>query len=876
MSETQPQLDKPALNIGDKLSQFQVVEQLGGGGSSIIWKAHDPLLDRYVAIKQLLVSPDQEEAFHARFRKEAALLKQLSEQEPRLVKMIEHIDDERGAFIITEYIDGPSLEKVIAENGEPSGVRGTLRILYALTQGLKTIHNNKVIHRDLKPSNILLPREGGLKICDLGLAALIAEQEALTLGSARYMAPELFRGEQADGRADIYSLGVIIYEMLCGRTQFEKNFKTVVRDQRNQAMRWMKWHTNARLTAPPLKEQNPNVPERLSELVGRMMEKDPAKRVGSAEELEQAIARHFSHQQHGAGATTAGATGTGADAAGDGNDASASAQSGVSSEASAASESTGDTAPLPKRRRWPWAVAGSAAALVLVGAAVMLTVTTTGQNGATVNEQVSKLINDGQKAYNNGNFAEARDNHQQAITLLDGLDRDRPHPLRDNAQAGLLAAKVRLNLQNEQFSEARTNLDDLEKIDEASRQRIQQLNDQLERRASFATAMRQIEQAIENDDLDKAEQRLQRWATMALSDKERNRVEQLRVRVAGQRRQRAIQLVLDDVNRLMNQNQRGAAIQRLERGLERYESARLNERLNELRRQQRIDQLMTEARQAERTGELADAVEKYGQVLEMKNDPALKDRMRRLQAQRVLRKADQLADMGNLAAARDAYNRALGFAAEGSSEYQRAREALSQIEQTTERQQVIAMADKAYERANYDVAIRQYERALQMSDPGQKGSLREKLTSAKAERLVQQGDQALRNDNLEKARQLYQQARSLQQDTTGTSEGLDKVQRRLEYQRHLAEGDKLRKAGKYSQAKLAYRNAREVRNTEEIQNRIEDVNYQYLINKANSYIANEQWEQARSTLLTIQSNVRDTEEVRQKLNEVQKNLSDEA
>jgi tetratricopeptide (TPR) repeat protein len=852
MSETHTQLDTPALNVGDKLSQFEVTQQLGSGGSSVVWLAHDALLDRYVAIKQLLVSSDHEEAFHARFRQEAALLKRLSEQEPRLVKMIEHIDDERGAFIITEYIDGPSLDQVMSQNGEPSGVRGALRILYALTQAMITIHGAGVIHRDLKPSNILLPREGGLKVCDLGLAALIAEQEALTLGSARYMAPELFRGETADGRADIYSVGIILYELLSGRTQFETTFKTVVRDQRDQAMRWMKWHTNTRLTAPPLKQNNPNVPTRLSDLVARMMEKDPAKRVGSAQELMEAIERHFSREQHAGGATAAGTAG------GD--------------PAETGADTTGDTAPLPKRRVWPWALAGSGGALAVLILAIALLVGGGGNSGPDPVAQASGLMNEAKTAYNNGDFTEARQKYDRALSLLTGAA-GRGDDQAGEARAGLLAAEVRASLQADRFSEARDSLDKLRDVEAAPAKQVARLSDDLERASAFDSSMDQIASLIDAGNLDRAEQRLLRWQDTALSEKERQRREKLKIAIAGQRQQRAVQSVLDEVNQLVAQNRRDAAIERLEEAQDDLDSSKLRDKLESLRQARRLDEITTQAERAAASGQVRDAIEHYQDALEIEDDPALQKKLRALQARQQIERAGRLKEVGNLEAAAEAYNRALGFAEEGSEAHQQAQQALADLDRATERQKLVEMADKAYETGDYDVAIRQYERAIEMSGPGQKAPLEEKLAAAKADRLVEQGNQALADGELEQARELYEQARSLQQGAAGTEQGLAKVEHRLKYRNLVAKGDAMRQQGRYSEARTQYRKARDTLNTDEIQQRLEDVRYEHLMLKAENYMDAKQWRQAESQLLTIRNQVRDTEQVRQKLETVRQRLA---
>src|SRR5439155_314842 len=120
----------------------------------------------------------------------------------------------------------------------PMDQKQVLGIVGATALALEAIHKEGVVHRDLKPSNILLPRAGGLKVVDFGIAGLVGAQEALSVGTVRYMAPELFAEGGLDGRADIYSLGIIAYEMLAGREKFNEAFRVVIRDQRNQAMRW--------------------------------------------------------------------------------------------------------------------------------------------------------------------------------------------------------------------------------------------------------------------------------------------------------------------------------------------------------------------------------------------------------------------------------------------------------------------------------------------------------------------------------------------------------------------------------------------------------------------------------------------------------------
>ncbi len=283
------------LAVGDKLDKFEIVQQIGAGGMSIVWKAYDRLLDRFVAIKQL--APDGGGRFsddvREQFQREAQLQKRVASGHQHLVQIIDVVDDERGLFIIMEFVEGASLEQLLAQRKTALDQRQALGIIAATAIALETIHKHNVIHRDLKPSNILLTQDGGLKVCDFGLAAILAEQDAMAAGTVRYMAPEMFTQSEVDGRADIYALGMVAYEMFAGRERFEQAFRLVLRDQRNQAMRWMKWHTNPRAAAQPLNQLSDDIPEPVSDLVARMMDKDRDRRVSSASELLEAIRRVF-------------------------------------------------------------------------------------------------------------------------------------------------------------------------------------------------------------------------------------------------------------------------------------------------------------------------------------------------------------------------------------------------------------------------------------------------------------------------------------------------------------------------------------------------------------------------------------------------------
>ncbi|MEL7088469.1 MAG: serine/threonine-protein kinase, partial [Planctomycetota bacterium] len=382
----------------------------------------------------ILGDGDTAVALRKRIHDEAAIHKRVSTTQPKhLIQFIDAVDDERGLMLVSEYYPSTSLEDLLVSRPDALDERQALGIVAATAKGLAAIHDAGVVHRDLKPSNVLLGEDGGLKICDFGLSALIESQDSLSLGSVRYMAPELLRSEPADQRADLYSLGIMAYEMLAGRANFDTAFRNVLRDQRNQAMRWMKWHTNARLSAPPLDELMPDLPPHLVQLVARMMDKDQARRVGSAGDVLDAIRRHF---------------------VGDGPE--EPLRNGQTDPAAGPVTSTpGDTAPLPSRNKLPLILAGLLVFWVAVG--LSLYVISESKKSAAQQRAVAEadaLIAAGNRDYAAGNFEAALENYR----LVSNAWPDET-AMGQKAQLGVLKTRGRLAFIAEDFDGAVDYLD---------------------------------------------------------------------------------------------------------------------------------------------------------------------------------------------------------------------------------------------------------------------------------------------------------------------------------------------------------------------------------------------------------------------------------
>jgi tetratricopeptide (TPR) repeat protein len=294
MVTEQTKSDGVGLAKGSKVGKYEIVERIGMGGQAVVYKAYDALLDRNVAMKQISSHLAGDPKFMERFRKEAQILARLGNEQEAIVTIHELIEDERGLFIVMEYLSGASLERVLEDTSGPSEVKATLQIIWRLAAALHAVHSAGVIHRDLKPSNIIISDGLRPKITDFGVAAMSGEA-SMALGTTKYMAPELY-GElhNVDGRVDMYSLGFIAYEMLSGRPKFNEMFSEIIRDKHGEQLRWMKWHGNTSVAAPRLCEVNPAVPEPLSEIVAKMMAKDPDKRFRSMEDLGRTIKTAFS------------------------------------------------------------------------------------------------------------------------------------------------------------------------------------------------------------------------------------------------------------------------------------------------------------------------------------------------------------------------------------------------------------------------------------------------------------------------------------------------------------------------------------------------------------------------------------------------------
>jgi eukaryotic-like serine/threonine-protein kinase len=270
---------------GDLIAgRYELEELVGTGGMSSVFRAHDRQLERRVAIKILHEHYASDPEYLERFRREARAVAKLSH--PNIVTVIDRGDDDGRQYIVFEHVEGENLKELVLRTGRLP-VRDALGVALAVADGLAFAHDHGLVHRDVKPQNVLLSKEGEVKVTDFGIARSLHMEHGVTqtgtvLGTAEYLAPEQASGKPVSPATDVYSLGVVLWELLAGDAPFVgENFVAV-------ALR----HVNE--PPPSLLERRADVSPRLAAAVDRALAKDPARRFPSmtafAEELRACLA----------------------------------------------------------------------------------------------------------------------------------------------------------------------------------------------------------------------------------------------------------------------------------------------------------------------------------------------------------------------------------------------------------------------------------------------------------------------------------------------------------------------------------------------------------------------------------------------------------
>ncbi len=277
-----------------KLGRFEVLAEIGRGAMGIVYKAKDPMLERIVAIKTINMGMDRDgaEMYEKRFYQEARAAGGLNH--PNIVTVYDIGKTETECYMAMEYIEGAELRTLLLP-GKPLPVPRALSIAAQVAEGLAYAHERGVVHRDIKPANIMVPDSGAVKITDFGIARMrssnVQTQTGMMMGSPKYMSPEQVIGKRADHRTDIFSLGVILYEMLTGAAPFTGESVNAVMYQ------------IVNFVPPAPNAINPAAPSALDGVVAGMLAKSLDERFQSAAEVARRL-RECELQALGGAATS--------------------------------------------------------------------------------------------------------------------------------------------------------------------------------------------------------------------------------------------------------------------------------------------------------------------------------------------------------------------------------------------------------------------------------------------------------------------------------------------------------------------------------------------------------------------------------------------
>ncbi|MCW6092890.1 Stk1 family PASTA domain-containing Ser/Thr kinase [Clostridium sporogenes] len=267
--------------IGTKLgNRYELLEKVGEGGMATVYKAKCHYLNRFVAIKILKDQFCSDKEFVEKFKREATSVASLSDN--NIVNIYDVGSENNIHYIVMEYVDGKTLKELIVEKGKIES-KETVRISKQIASALVCAHRNNIIHRDIKPHNILVTKEGIIKVTDFGIAkasnSATITNSSKVMGSAHYFSPEQAKGGFVDSRTDIYSLGIVMYEMLVGKVPFDGESPVSVAVK----------HIQNEVVAP--KEIDDKIPESLNSVVLKCLEKNPVKRYQTIKNLEEDLAR---------------------------------------------------------------------------------------------------------------------------------------------------------------------------------------------------------------------------------------------------------------------------------------------------------------------------------------------------------------------------------------------------------------------------------------------------------------------------------------------------------------------------------------------------------------------------------------------------------
>ncbi|KPJ75664.1 MAG: hypothetical protein AMS14_03180 [Planctomycetes bacterium DG_20] len=869
------QLFTGSLKPGIKLGKYEIRGQMATGGMAVIYKAYDPSLDRYVAVKQIAPHLSQDPRFLERFRTEAQTLARLSATQANIVNVHELIQDGGQLYLVMECVEGTTL-RTLMDRG-PVPLQTGLGVLLSTALGLKAMHAQGIVHRDLTPANIMMAKDGALKITDFGLIGHSGGKTSLPMGTTKYMAPEMFTGAPVDARADLYSLGMIAYEMFVGPEKFAEVFRDVLRDDRAQQVRWMHWHSNPVQKVPALRDLQPGIPPLVVKIVERMMEKDPSRRFASSEQIIKWLRRIFvMHVQGKSISQTDSATlekeidadatapvqppvaasarapqpaaGVRAAARGQAAAGAVAVQPGMPLPA----ESGETTAPLPVPK-WTWKRAVFWAAVIggpLLAAATGLLVWDHYET-KELERAIAQVMSEAEDQFNRGEWALADQSftdigrNERFSKLEDKLLQCKQHAL---------MARAELALEQKEWDKAASNANTASQKFGVSHTWVSDFMQRFNKARDVGQVMKEVELAATNASYEQA--------IALLDDLQRKYADlDLNAQIAEFRERKE----LGEYKGLVDQGKQHFERKNLPAAQTAFEAARkirpgseVDGLLQMVATEKQYLQYVGLAQKAVTDGKWGDAVSYYMEIMKIRPSEAVRTAMNNAKAEELAGQARLLAENKLVDKATELYTQVLSL----NPNHAEALDFLKKAGRQQTLDNLVKTATAAAAAGQWDQVLntcKDIEKLLTDADADLKIKVEEWKTQARYQTAMARAVEALNQKKFDEALAFAQEAQSFK-DTSEVAALIEKIETHRQYYAHLTVGQGLMSQPSYVEALKSFEQAQKVMDTQEVRDLINECNYLRYLGQGKSYLQSKRPREALSVFKMAQR-CKDTVEI---------------